>query len=138
MGLRRKATFSSGGKLVFVYNADSGPIALLLDAAHRTFSPDTYECNLCDLTYGRVTMKRAWKEFLDTLPFPAEFTMRDRFRRDYPGTTTSFPAVFLVDASGAHEVVTSTEIDAVVELDSLISLVKRKLDDAGIARASRP
>ena len=34
-------------KLIFVYNADSGPISGLFDIGHKIISPGSYSCGLC-------------------------------------------------------------------------------------------
>ncbi len=43
--------------LVFVYNADSGLFNTVTGMAHKIFSPGTYECNLCALTYSTFGMR---------------------------------------------------------------------------------
>ena len=55
-------------EVIFVYNVDLTLFALVSDFVHRLTSPETYPCRLCDLTYDRVTMKRDWKRFIDSLP----------------------------------------------------------------------
>ena len=35
-----------------IYNADGGLVNGALDLLHKTFSPATYACRLCDVTYG--------------------------------------------------------------------------------------
>ena len=47
--------------LIFVYNANAGLFNMMSDYAHKIISPETYECNLCALTYGNLGMKQKWK-----------------------------------------------------------------------------
>ena len=64
-------------KYYFVYNAKSGLFNKMSDAAHKALSPDTYDCNLCKLTYGLSSMKKEWKEFIQN--YNIEFTYKDTF-----------------------------------------------------------
>jgi hypothetical protein len=80
--------------LVFVYNADGGLFNGLADLAHKTFSPQTYACNLCSLTYFYFGMKKDWKEFLGSLDLPLEFLHRDEFQACYGREDISLPAIF--------------------------------------------
>ncbi|MFX1532303.1 MAG: hypothetical protein ACFFBC_14395, partial [Promethearchaeota archaeon] len=58
-------------KLVFVYNADSGGfITGLKDTLHKTFRKSTYQCNLCQVTFGAFGMKKEWKNFVNDLDVP--------------------------------------------------------------------
>ncbi|MGI8952546.1 MAG: hypothetical protein ACR2FN_13295 [Chitinophagaceae bacterium] len=49
--------------LIFVYNADADLFSTLTDFAHKILSPSTYQCKLCALTYGNISMKQEWKFF---------------------------------------------------------------------------
>lgn len=87
-------------QLIFVYNADAGAFNLLIDIAHKTFSPATYSCNLCAITHGSFGMKKEWKAFLATLDVAPEFLHADEFKRKYPDEKIELPAVFKRDANG--------------------------------------
>jgi hypothetical protein len=71
-------------KLIFVYNADSGKWNAYLDVAHKLFSPDTYPCSLCDLTYGIFKIRPEWDDFVKKSPIPLEFLHKDEFQTQYP------------------------------------------------------
>ena len=75
-------TIVSARELVFVYNADRGLWNGMFDAAHKLFAPATYACHLCALTYGVVTMRRAWADFIAALPHAVRFAYRDEFQRE--------------------------------------------------------
>ena len=70
-------------QLIFVYNADSGWFNSLTDAVHKMVSPSTYQCSLCALTYGNVSMKKEWREFIESLPFDVLFLYKDEFIKHY-------------------------------------------------------
>jgi hypothetical protein len=81
--------------LLFVYNADSGIFNTVTDIAHKIFSPQSYECNLCAITYGNFTIRGEWKEFLETLDAELEFLHRDEFMKKHRLAAVALPAVFL-------------------------------------------
>ena len=47
-----------GKKLIFIYNAKSGLVNEMIDFAHKIVSPETYECNLCAISYNTFTKKK--------------------------------------------------------------------------------
>lgn len=116
-------------KLIFVYNADSGFFNALTDAAHKVLSPDTYACNLCAITYGNVSMKKEWKEYIASLAVPAEFLHKDELHKVYPRLTDiDLPAVFSIDTQGAESVViTAAQINAARSIGDLKTLVNASL-----------
>ena len=79
--------------LVFVYNAEAGLFNLLGDMAHKIFSPETYQCNLCALTHTSFGMRKSWKRFLLTLDKPPEFLHADELNERYGKGGVPLPAV---------------------------------------------
>lgn len=119
--------------LVFVYNADSGVFNALTDAAHKIFSPRTYACNLCALTYGAVQMRGEWKEFLDGLGLPLEFLHADELAARYDLNDVPLPAVFTKGGDGLSVLLGADSINACRTLDELERLILE-----GLARGSNP
>ncbi|MDE3183394.1 MAG: hypothetical protein KGM16_08250 [Bacteroidota bacterium] len=66
-------------KLLFVYNAGSDFFSSLTDMAHKTFSPSTYQCHLCTLTFGKFSIKKEWKSFIDSLAIKSVFLYKNQF-----------------------------------------------------------
>lgn len=116
-------------RLIFVYRGTSNPFSLLADFAHRLLYPETYECNLCDLTYDLLTMKRQWKAFIASLPVRSAFHLSDRFSRRYPEfAATPFPAVFIEDSVQViRPLISKEEIDAATTLEQLQELIASRL-----------
>lgn len=81
-------------QLVFVYNADSGMFNTLTDIAHKIFSPQTYECNLCAISHSYFNERDEWKEFIQGLGVECEFLHRDEFLTKYQSEENNFPVVF--------------------------------------------
>ena len=113
-------------ELLFVYNANSTPIAQLTDLFVKLFAPKKYSCNLCLLTYGMLRMKRTWKVFVDQLPRDVRFLHRDEFRDRY-GDDSDLPAAFIVENGELVPFITAREINGVRSVGELIELVKRNL-----------
>jgi hypothetical protein len=94
-------TTSKGVSLLFVYNADAGWFNTVSDIAHKIFSPSTYPCSLCDLTYGVFKIRPEWDDFLKHTPVPLEFLHRDEFLVQYPALRdTPLPVVLRKHADG--------------------------------------
>ena len=113
--------------LIFVYNADSGLFNTLTDIAHKIFAPETYECNLCAITYGNFAMRAEWKEFLETLDRELEFLHRDEFAVRYPGVASPLPAIFLKENDRLEPMITAEEINACASTEDLKELIKARL-----------
>ena len=112
--------------LLFVYNADGGLFNTMTDIAHKIFSPETYACQLCALTHGYLHERRAWREFIETLPCPCMFLHRDELQQRYPQLeTVPLPAIFLVTADNPEVAGTSEEIGRCPDLAALQQLVAR-------------
>ena len=106
-------------QLLFVYNANSGYLHAFIDAMHKTLSPNTYQCDLCALTYSSTGMKREWRQFIRDLPLQTVFLHRDEFYSQYPDAQQSLPAVFLIDKSKLSLIVTANQLNNMSELSQL-------------------
>ena len=128
-------------RLLFVYNADGGPVAGLQDVFHKILSPATYPCSLCAITYGVAAMQPQWRNFIKTLPVPVEFLHRDEFGRAHPRWARHpLPAAFEVDAAGElTPFIEAPEMNA-ADLNGLMALVRQRLRYRRVApaRASGP
>ena len=109
--------------LVFVYNADSGVFNALADAAHKIFSPRTYQCNLCALTHSAVRMRKEWKKFLDGLGVPLEFLHADELRSRHGVAGVPLPAVFERDGDEVKVLITADSINTCRTMDDLKRLI---------------
>jgi hypothetical protein len=117
-------------KLLFIYNANSGARNAILDSAHKIFSPNTYQCSLCDLTFGVFTENKSWKKFKSNAGLSMEFLHKDEFSRKYKskfGYKFSFPIV-LVETNDRLEVfITTKELDALNNVENLIKIVQGRI-----------
>jgi hypothetical protein len=112
--------------IVFVYNADSGLFNTLTDIAHKVFAPETYECNLCAITYGNFAMRQEWQEFLETLDGELEFLHRDELAKRYGMADVKLPAIFRKKVDTLEHWIGAEEINACKDIDDLKRLITAK------------
>jgi len=118
-------------QLLFVYNAEAGAVNGLLDTLHKTLSPGTYSCSLCRITYGALSMRSEWKQFLQNLGLPTRFLHRKEFFREFPHLRNQpLPAAFLQNAAGAWQLLLSKEDFDQADLPTLMQLVRARLSGA--------
>ena len=109
-------------KLIFIYNADSGLMNTLIDIGHKAISPQTYECNLCGLTFGLVSEHKQWKKFREKSNIEMEFLHRDEFEQKY-AQKFEYP-VILKEDKNLSVVISQAELNKIKTLDELISQVE--------------
>ena len=114
-------------ELIFVYNADSGIINTLKGWAHKIFSPQTYPCSLCALTFDNLGMRRPWQAFIDSLDYEVEFLHRDELLEKYGIEDVPLPAGFILKNGKPELWIKSNFINSCNSLDELQSLVIEKL-----------
>jgi len=110
--------------LIFVYNADGGKLSALFDAGHKIVSPHTYKCNLCTLTHGTFTERKAWKAFREAVSLNLIFLHKDEFERQFDNKF-SYPIVLRREKT--LEVFISTEeLNAMTSPEELIELITER------------
>lgn len=114
-------------KLVLVYNANSDNWSVTKDFFHKMFSPETYPCQLCALTFGPFMMKKDWKQFLDSLPYKKEFLHKDEFVKKYSLNFSNYPVIFAAGKSDIWVLVSKVELESCNNLDQLKQLTLLKL-----------
>ena len=120
-------------QLIFVYNADSGRWNAYLDMAHKIFSPKTYPCSLCDLTYGIFKIQPEWDDFVKNAPVPFTFLHKDEFHTQFPEwTSLPLPAVLKASSASATNVLIDRDdlakLQTIEDLKSLIMSRLERLD----------
>ncbi|MBD0778535.1 GTPase [Maribacter sp. ANRC-HE7] len=117
-------------RLIFIYNANSGIRNKIFDSAHKIFSPDTYACNLCDITYGVFSEKKAWKEFREKSLLQMEFLHKDEFKALYAskfGYKFNFPVVLIGSKGGFEVLVAKDELDKLESPEGLMRLITGRI-----------
>jgi len=115
-------------KLIFVYNAGSGFFNVATDMAHKIFSPATYPCSLCDLTYGIFKIRPEWADFIEHAPVPFEFLHKDEFLTAYPDLNAfPLPVVLALQNGQVLELIPAHTLQILQTVSALKELVLEKL-----------
>ncbi len=113
-------------KLIFVYNANSGIRNAILDGAHKVLSPSTYECKLCDITYGVFTENSLWKKFRQNTDLELEFLHKDEFEKEYAskfGYSFTYPTVLAAEQGELQMFISTEEFERLKGAQDLIDLI---------------
>lgn len=115
-------------KVVFVYNADSGKVNGIKDYFRKLVRPETYQCNLCAVTFGGFGMKKEWKDYTKSSTVPMEFLHKDEFFEQYPEMTNAeFPCAYLKHNGNLSLLISQEEMNSVGDQDELMELTNKKL-----------
>jgi hypothetical protein len=120
-------------RLVFVHNADGGPLNALRDIWVRVARPAGHECALCRLTSGVRGMDGRWRQFTRSLGLPVAFLHRDEFREQFatsPLRDVELPAAVVEDRGALVQVVSAGQMRAAADLDQLMDAVTGGLQRA--------
>jgi hypothetical protein len=118
------------GKLIFIYNADSGVKNGLFDIAHKIFNPDTYQCHLCELTFGAFRERSIWKKFRSAHDTSMEFIHKDEFLKVYASKflpAYSYPLILEETASDLTIFMGTEEINAISGTKELIKAIEQRM-----------
>ena len=112
-------------RLVFVYNADSGIMNGMFDFFHKIVSPSSYSCDLCLITHSHTGMRKAWRNYLESLKIEKDYLHKDEFKLLYPNyASVKLPAIFLAE-NELTQIITSKDLEN-TDLSKLISLLQEK------------
>ncbi len=115
-------------KLVFIYNADSGLVNTVKDFWHKALRPSTYQCNLCQTTFGVFGAKREWKSFINDLGIDSEFLHKDEFLERYDVKDAKYPSAYILKNGNLSIFITQEEMNEVKSLTEMEELVTSKLN----------
>lgn len=110
--------------LLFVYNADSGKLNALLDSAHKIVSPSTYNCQLCQLTYGLLNEKQSWKRFREQLDEDVLFLHRDEFEKQF-AQQLKYPFLARVEQQNVDVLLSAEKMSGIEDTSDLIEHVRQ-------------
>ncbi len=114
-------------KLIFIYNADSGLLNTVKDFWHKALRPSTYQCNLCQTTFGTFGAKKEWKSFISTLEVDTEFLHKDEFLESYDIPDAKYPSAYLLEDGVLRLLISQEEMDKVATTTEMENLVSSKL-----------
>lgn len=118
-------------QLIFIYNANAGKHEALFDIAHKLVSPQTYDCKLCDITYGIFTEKKVWKKYRKAAKVPMKFLHKNEFSKMYSskfGFKTTYPVVLAQTEYALEFFIHTEELNSLENVADLMKLVNARLD----------
>ena len=116
--------------LIFVYNANPGVENAFLDSIKKIFRPETYDCRLCQLTYGVISENRRWKAFKKESDIEMVFLHKDEYRRSFKSKFEDLydlPVVLYQDNYDLSLMVSHKELDEIENVEELIQKIKSRL-----------
>lgn len=116
-------------KLLFIYNANSGARNAILDSMHKVLSPTTYDCNLCDITFGVISENKTWRKFRQANKQEMVFLHKDEFAKKYAskfGHKFTFPIILVEGEHGLEIVISTEELNQLKTAHALVRLVKER------------
>jgi len=114
-------------KLIFVYNASHTRAGSLLASAHKFFSPNTYRCDLCSLTFGVFFENRPWRAFRKSTDLEMVFLHKDQFLRQYKSKWLpryDFPVVLSQEKDVLELFLSSADIAKIKDAEGLIGAIQ--------------
>ena len=128
VSFKRFVSSKMSKELLFFYNAKSGNSQAIKDYFHKVFSPSSYSCNLCKVTYGQFGMKKKWKKHIEKLKVRSRFYYKDHLQKFGLNETTELPALFLKDGNQMTELMSAKTLNEIEDLDELIDSTFRLVD----------
>ena len=116
--------------LIFVYNASHTKGSFLVAAAHKIFSPTTYQCTLCSLTHGVLFENRSWRAFKKSTDLDLVFLHKNQFLKQYKSKWLpkyNFPVILSQDKDALELFLSSTDIAKMKDVDHLIDAIKSRI-----------
>ena len=110
-------------ELIFVYNAKSDKVNMLIDFAHKVISPSTYSCDLCSLTHSNFGEKKEWKDFVKESDVKLKFYHIDDFEAKFR-LKHDYPIILKRNSEGLSVFLESDEISDLKDVVNLIGLIK--------------
>jgi hypothetical protein len=120
----------SNKALFFVYNAHSGMKHSIWDSIHKLLSPNTYECDLCKLTYGPFSENRRWKKFRSQSTIEMNFLHKDEYQKLFKSKFEKLydlPVILFQDNYELSVLVGKKELGEMKDVKTLIDTVQSRL-----------
>ena len=116
-------------KIIFIYNASDDFLSVGFDFFHKIISPQTYQCSLCKITYGNISMKNQWRDYIQDLDYDVEFLYKNNFSQYHPNLQLiDVPSAFTSDGRVYTQIISKKEFNSLSDLDALIELINEKID----------
>ncbi len=102
----------------------------MLDSAHKLLSPSTYDCKLCDITFGVFSENKRWKSFRETTPIEMIFLHKDEFLKKYNSKwlpNYEFPLILSEEDQELQVFMSSNDFETIATEEELIRAIKERI-----------
>ncbi|MFT5858500.1 MAG: hypothetical protein ACI865_000588 [Flavobacteriaceae bacterium] len=110
-------------QLIFVYNAHTDPISVLVDYVHKVLKPSTYKCELCALTHHNLGQRSDWKAFMKDTEFEISFEYIKGFEKKFT-ERYDYPVVLEQTAGDLSVIMDKVQISVLTDVNALIAALK--------------
>ncbi len=112
-----------------MYNAKSDFWNKYLDVAHKIISPSSYSCDLCSLTYGNFSEKKAWKAFRENTDYDFVFMYKDEFLKKYSlkEEAFKFPVILEKEKEAPRLFLDVEALSKLHSVEELIKILEKKI-----------
>ena len=115
-------------KLIFIYNAEKGPLNSFLDFIHKSLSPNTYSCNLCAVTHTFKKRKK-WSRFTENFQLKIEFLYKsDLEKNNLLIFEKELPCCLIEKGNKQKLLINKNDMNTLRSEDELIELIKLKVN----------
>ena len=97
----------------------------MIDTGHKIVSPQTYTCNLCQMTYGLFKEKKEWKDYRKSSQDEMEFLHKDEFEKKY-NQKRNYPLVMCEKDGELNELISPKDLSKLSTIEELIKLVEER------------
>ena len=96
---------------------------MLFDVGHKLFSPSTYSCNLCALTFNTFSENKTWKKFREKSNIKMAFYHIDEFEKEFPNHQFEYPIILKQTDSDLDIFIDKDELNKITNVESLIEVL---------------
>lgn len=116
-------------EIIMIYNAQSGLKNTIVDGLHKIFSPSTYPCDLCALTYGHFSEKSNWKKFRMRSNIQMSFYHIDEFEAKFGKLKYRHPIALLHQNKTFETLISPEEFKQFKNTEELIVHVETTINN---------
>lgn len=116
-------------ELIMVYNAKSRLKNAVLDSLHKMLSPSTYQCDLCELTYGNFSEKTVWKKFRKETNMKISFYYIDEFAAKFGNHNYIYPVALSYHNQSFETLISHEAFKTFKNTNELITHVEGIIND---------
>jgi hypothetical protein len=116
-------------EIIMTYNAQSGLKNGILGSLHKIFSPSTYPCDLCALTYGHFSENPHWKKFRMRYNIQISFYHIDEFEAIFGKFNYRYPVALLHRNKTFDTLISPEEFKQFKTTEELIARVETAINN---------